>query len=309
MRAIRKGTDDSMILAAVAILDTGQSSKFQYEGAVRHGLRAGLCLDGIPWSSADNRASRIVERALQKIGAARPTWQEAQPDHTDDRMVERWHCKNCGRPVALGKNGRPRKYCSDECLQIFHVRMNFRYGARQSRAEYLAACVANRKLREHGERDCARCGKLFLQGSYRDRTYCSPECASAAKRDAMLIHEDRPCTVCGTLFRPRTVESKYCSRRCEADGKRQRPDSAECRTCGKVFAPDSVGQKFCCHSCFTTSRRVTRPELQCPICATVFRPRNATNPNRFCSRTCANRSRAANGPGGFLCEASEKVTM
>lgn len=277
-----------MVPRIMEILEAGTSSKFQYEGACRNGLRSGFCLEGMSWGRADTRAAAIVTEALRLVGGTRPTWQEAQLDYADDRL-ERWHCKNCGRPAAMGENGRPRRYCSDECLGAFHGRMNARYGHRQSRAAYLAACAAQRQLRTDGQRDCDRCGKLF-KPTWRFATYCV-DCRNIVKREKVLIHEDRPCAVCGSLFRPRKLESKYCSKRCEAGGKRERPASAECSTCHRMFIPNAVGQKFCCHACFTTGRRVERAKATCPTCLAIFQPRNATNPNKFCSRICASRSR------------------
>jgi hypothetical protein len=280
--------DGPIIEAVQQILNASRASKFQFEGAARHGIRRGFCLDGVSWAKADTRAAAIVIEALRRIGAVRPTWQEAAPGYADDR-IERWQCKNCGRPVEIGKNGHRRQYCSDECLTRLHARMHQQFGHRQNRAEYLASCAANRELRALGERDCDRCSRMF-RPTWRESIYC-PDCRNAVRREAVLIHHDRPCATCGIVFKPRTAETKFCSRNCRDAAMRLRPDSTDCQTCGKAFVPDQVGRKFCCHTCFAVARRVT-PEARCSACGTIFRPRNATKPNEFCSRTCANRSRS-----------------
>jgi tRNA (Thr-GGU) A37 N-methylase len=58
-----------------------------------------------------------------------------------------------------------------------------------------------------------------------------------------------------------------------------------------LFMRREAVRKYCSHACFTTGRRVRRPELTCPTCQGIFRPRNPKNPNKFCSRVCASRSR------------------
>jgi hypothetical protein len=88
-------------------------SPFQFEGAVTAGLRAELCLRGWPWELADTEARRLVKAALALIGARRPTWQQGQPEHTQEgaTYIPRDRCARCTRRLP---EGRPR-YCSDVC--------------------------------------------------------------------------------------------------------------------------------------------------------------------------------------------------
>lgn len=291
-RQLNKERLAALVDRTAVILRAGHLTLFANEGACRHGIRSSLCLQGWSWSDADFSAAEIVAKSLNRVGARRPTWQHGQPDYVD-LAVERMHCLNCHRPVAIGKNGRPGKYCSRECFRYYHVKMNRQYGHELSRAEWLAARAADREKKAVAERDCERCGKRFRQSrSYTDRTYCSLECANAVRSEAVKLHHDRACLHCGTMFRPRNASSKFCSRACMSVSfsvTALRPAKA-CECCGNSFHPRYKNEKFCSKSCRYQSA-TKHPQKPCEQCRTMFKPRREES--QFCSRECQGLARRA----------------
>ncbi len=104
-------------------------------------------------------------------------------------------------------------------------------------------------LRE--ERTCDNCGGSFEPARERPQQYCSPACATAARRDRVTIE----CDHCGETFE--TIPSKkergkrFCSNACKTAGLRSDVTNA-CEECGEEYevkawvADDS---RFCSASC------------------------------------------------------------
>src|SRR3546814_17904097 len=71
------------------------------------------------WSSdvcsADLLAAAIVEDALRKVGAQRPTWQQGQPEWTQEGVIyiQRTRCIRCRWKLPPGH----RNSCSQLCAQ------------------------------------------------------------------------------------------------------------------------------------------------------------------------------------------------
>jgi len=60
-------------------------------------------------------------------------------------------------------------------------------------------------------RDCKFCGKMFpVTRKHPNVQTCSYRCAGLVKR---MFH-DRPCDVCGAVFRPKREGARFCSRKC-----------------------------------------------------------------------------------------------
>lgn len=74
-------------------------------------------------------------------------------------------CKQCGKPLNLGRVQRERKYCSDQC-----------------RMKWWAAHPEqmNRKAGKH--LTCPWCNKMFVVYGEKKRVYCSRECYAAARK-------------------------------------------------------------------------------------------------------------------------------
>ncbi|RWK06522.1 hypothetical protein [Mesorhizobium sp.] len=271
-RQLSRDRRKHLIETAAAILQQGHPTHFAYEGATTHGLRSSLCLQGWPWLDADTAAKDVVDAALRQIGAVRPTWQQGQISYTEESTIDHTRCANedCGRPVAIGDNGRWRKYCSSECMSRHHAKMADRFGFRRTRAEYLAFHAANREKRKQAtaQRDCAWCGRMFLHLDRRSepQAYCCDACRKAAVSAALRKLAEKACARCGTMFRPKYAKAKFCGKECMA-------------------------------------LAFSRPVKPCEACGNLFRPK-FKNDERFCGPTCRHGSYSRK-PSGFRCEAAE----
>src|SRR3546814_953966 len=80
-------------------MSRSEPTAFSLEGELRHRLRSSLCRQGADWILADLLAAAIVEDALRKVGAQRPTWQQGQPEWTQEGVIyiQRTRCIRCRR--------------------------------------------------------------------------------------------------------------------------------------------------------------------------------------------------------------------
>ncbi len=316
----RKGLHREPIVKAIArILDAGEPTKFAFEAACRHGLRARLCLAGTSWASADKFAGEIVAEALRRLGAARPSWLEGQPDAAQVSGERRWTCayKHCGRPIPEDRGerigGLGVKYCSDRCAQLAADKRN-QYTLVNASA---AAAAAYRAARGSGAQGftkvCIGCGETFsapLKWRETHRQYCSTQC-----RDKHILKwAPRPCAVCGKTFKPVKRGNKYCSRECMGIGSVKPGGERTCKRCGTVFTvrwPCSPKQ-FCSRKCGIDNalaaslnaarhRQQERPKRFCQQCQAELTKHDQKT---FCSRECANQFRF-HRPNGFACEVAE----
>lgn len=255
--------DRTIIPRVIAILESGSSSKFQFEAACRHGLRSAFCLSGVAWLKAEARASAIVTEALRRIGAKRPTWAQGQPEHTSDGFapIERTRCAHCGGkiPEDRGSRSGPTIYCSDLCGQSAGALRSRLSGEKVSRAEWLAKAAARRERTLSVEIDCARCGMPFRPGySVNRQRFCSPACAQAGMdRPRRLL--ERACVGCGATFKPNHGTTKYCSPDCYR-GRGESPNRGverTCTACQSVFRVPSpkLEQATCSRKCAWIIRR------------------------------------------------------
>jgi hypothetical protein len=83
-----------------------------------HSLRANLCLLGFSWVLAHVLATDVVMRALDQIGARRPSWIEGQREFTSLGYTMRVdvNCWQCGDQLPMFR----KKYCSDECCRVWN---------------------------------------------------------------------------------------------------------------------------------------------------------------------------------------------
>ena len=110
-----------LIEAATSLMRRVEPTPFALEAPIRNWLRQRLCMLGWTWLDAELAAEDVVETALHKVGAERPTWKQGQPEWTQDGHipVERFNCANCGSPLS----GEQRKFCSSQCGCSFNKRI------------------------------------------------------------------------------------------------------------------------------------------------------------------------------------------
>ncbi|MBN7776708.1 hypothetical protein JYP49_05540 [Nitratireductor aquimarinus] len=173
-----------LVETAARILKHGVSSKFALEADCRHGLRQNLCLEGWNWQDAETTAKEIVDTALNRIGAQRPSWKEGQPEYTQDGFapIERTRCVRCHGRLPEGHF----KYCSDVCATGHRRTMEDRTvrEARNARV-YAYYEVWSQK---QPEQPCEQCGTPF-RPQRPGRRFCSKLCAN---RHNSGMTRDRP---------------------------------------------------------------------------------------------------------------------
>lgn len=123
-----------LIDQTAAIMRRGEPSVFAFEGFMRHGLRSGLCLRGWSWADADELASDVVRSALHQLGAKRPTYQQAQPEWTQEGviLIEREYCVRCGWRLPEFA----RKFCGRRCADAHKAALRRRFAAEFVEAVY-----------------------------------------------------------------------------------------------------------------------------------------------------------------------------
>ena len=117
-RKLKREQRDALITAMAKMLRNAEPTCFAREGYCTHGLRAGLVLQGWGWELANVTAHNVVKDALNRVGAKRPSWIEAQANFAQGgALVLCEHCWQCGK-LLLGATDV--KYCSGSCRQQFH---------------------------------------------------------------------------------------------------------------------------------------------------------------------------------------------
>lgn len=118
VRKLDAGFRARLIDVTASVLRRGEPTVFAFEGAMRTGIRARLCLKGWGWDDADLAAEGVVAAALNMIGAERPDWREGQLDFVNDAgaKLDRVTCAHCGRRLPDGK----WKFCSTQCTAAYH---------------------------------------------------------------------------------------------------------------------------------------------------------------------------------------------
>lgn len=112
-RRLNKDRRRHLVATVANILEAGEPTKFAFEASCRHGIRSSLCAHGWRWAEADAIAADIVATALRSIGAQRPTWQQGQPEWTQEGFAPtlRTRCIRCHKPLE----GIQRRFCSALC--------------------------------------------------------------------------------------------------------------------------------------------------------------------------------------------------
>jgi hypothetical protein len=278
--------DTAIIARAMQILDRGHFSRFEYEGALRHGLRSVFCLDGMTWPAADTRAAAIIAKALRQLGISRPNWLEGQPEWTQDGFTPTtfYFCQRCGSPLS-SEGQETQKYCSHLCRQAAHAELHRRLMRDFGEAETLAIMAARGEQRMNSTKlshihACEGCGTPFTR-SWRPGAarFCSNKCSGSRKYKLPV----RPCGHCQQQFTPARANAKWCSPSCKGAAMK-----AYMQAYNRAHSPPP-------------------PERPCAVCSRPFCP--ARSDALFCSHACNSKAyrqrQRGNGARGFHCESTE----
>lgn len=278
------------------LLASGQPTPWRWTSEARHGLRAGMCLDGMAWHAADARADEIVRLARHRIGLSRcPTWTEAQGDPIQERVF--YFCSGCG---GYTPEGNDQPWCSSNCRS---ADLHRRYAADRldgdmARRHAIRAVFGGNlpeppKFMDPRERLCRHCREPFT-AKRANRYYCSNSCLSSARR-----LDVRDCLICATPFTAKTGDQKYCSAACAYESvlrakRLPKPGERPCAICGEAYLPRH-GQSYCvaCRAEAQARRGRARRERQkqapemrvCEACEAPF-PIAAYKARKLCGPTC-----------------------
>lgn len=253
---------EPIVREVARILEAGTPTKFRYESACRHGLRAGFCMDGLKWEAADQRARQIVTLALHRIGASlRPTWSIGQPQRDGNR--EYFYCRLCQGFIPEG-NDRP--WCSNECREALHM-ADWKSARRSDDA---ARQTAIRTVLTGGaepapvrvERACKGCGKAYLPKEKHQR-FCTQLCATH-HISTTKFKESQPCAICATPFMAAS-NALYCSAVCIGEAHRRQHKAARaerrvwhtltCVICSGTFSSNWSIRVYCGLECVAEAGR------------------------------------------------------
>lgn len=264
-RKLSRQRFEAILHRTLDLMKSWRTSKFEFEGPARYGIRRGLILQGgWRWHDADAAAAEITEKALSMMGAVRPTWDQGQPEIGDNSLTIRTRCVNegCGNVIPDDRlvPGRT-KYCSDNCGQAARARWNRLHLERMSRVERLAEIQARSQAKRAAL--CVRCDTHFLADKA-GQIFCSVECQGLDRRTV----EHKTCEQCGTLWRPRQVTkaNRFCSAACLSDFRATLRRERVCEGCGSAFqvGPYNKGQRFCGRACAHEAARLgRRPSIVC----------------------------------------------
>lgn len=168
-RSINAKRREALVVRVMKVLDQHNNTVFEFEGACRHHVRSELCLEGWRWDHADALAAEVLEAALRRLGAQRPSWEEGQHLHAQHGYIlfKRTRCVRCGWQIPTED---PRAvFCSTACQAAEY---------RERHQEHMRAYDYAYRLKRRSTHECIYCGRPFERYAERkvQPKYCSPGC-------------------------------------------------------------------------------------------------------------------------------------
>lgn len=181
-RKLPRHRHEAIVDLLARMMREAEPTPFAIEAPARAAIRARLCMSGWRWGQADTAAADVVQAALNRVGAHRPTWKQGQPEHTQEAVLPilRECCARCGKPLPEESHGLTR-YCGAVCANAARVARREREDketARVKREIYDAAWTERQT-----PRTCKMCGISF-RPKHRKAMYCSPACGDDARRSS-----------------------------------------------------------------------------------------------------------------------------
>ncbi|MDX3975797.1 hypothetical protein [Shinella sp.] len=272
---LKKARRDHVVSRIMDMMRDWRSSPFEKEGACRHGLRIGFCLQGHSWRKSDFEAAEIVAEAIRILGLERPTWDEGQVEHVSSSQ----NCAICWSEMPGATRGQ--RYCSTACATVA-LRSK---GRKQKNYQGSALKSAWRLISKERtpKRACEFCGTMFHPARTVNR-FCSFSCVTKHQLGDRLL-ADIVCECCARRFKPDSRRSKYCSQTCAGimrlrkERERLASTVLQCPHCGDDFTPTADRQIYCTPACSSTVAKQSwydrnyKPKLYektCVWCGTAF---------------------------------------
>ncbi|PZU23804.1 MAG: hypothetical protein DI589_05915 [Shinella sp.] len=252
-----------LINRVVDTLSDWRCTPFENEGAIRAGLRAGMCVEGHSWTEADDTAQGLLVAAFQRVGARRPSWEQGQRQYT----IAEENCNWCGMEIADEDRAGNRKarFCSSVCARSALVHRDWETRWKESSIGRSAFAIIRRE--EMPQRECEWCGLSYhpFNAETKNQRFCSFDCS----RKALRTIPECECLTCHTLFRPRVAGRKFCSVECAHS---RRIEDRECSVCQRMFTPKTAQGMVCSKACHMRLHRVRKAERA----GTTYKPAGST---------------------------------
>jgi len=107
--------------------------------------------------------------------------------------------------------------------------------------------------------------------------------------------KERPCPVCGKIFKPKNMKGKHCSLECSLKNRPKKGLWKVCLNCGTKYYVSQTfkNSKYCSRKCQHEGQKIEESilELKCKGCGKVYyRPRSSLNGrgSSFCTKNCMN---------------------
>lgn len=145
---------------------------------------------------------------------------------------------------------------------------------------------------------CRHCGTPFHPAL--SQRYCQPRCRTRAQDAARAAarraaKRQAPCARCGTVFAPRNVRQRYCSKQCCHQAQYPGVAAGVCAQCRATYTPYTRRQVYCGVRCSDAAavarKRQRRPARTCVVCQTPVVTRSKTMV--YCSKPCRRAAAAA----------------
>lgn len=218
-----------------------RSSPFEHEGTMRAGLRSALCMKGHGWNKADLEAEGLINEAFHRLGAKRPTWDQAQAWYTTPRENCLWCFMDLPEEAYSGT--RKDRFCSEVCARSALEHRQFERHYQQTEIGNSAYRIISRSRTEL--RACAHCLTSFhpaaLGGNGAKQIYCSVKC----RNDARRIVPVRNCKQCGRSFQPDRRDRLFCSNECKYEHGSTKVYDHKCEFCFKAFSSKAANARYC----------------------------------------------------------------
>lgn len=189
---------EAIVEKLVVMMRAAEPTPFAVEAPARVGVRSALCLQGWRWAHADVAAAEVVASALNRVGAVRPTWEQGQPEHTQQAVLPilRERCSRCGKKMPEDAHGL-EKYCGPVCASAAKEDLRQRRYEEFGRVKNAASLAA--RAAKQATRKCQSCGRYF-QPKWEDNRFCSLKCfhddRRFARRNMQVVRDSIFCEGC-----------------------------------------------------------------------------------------------------------------